>query len=84
MDRFPIRFIAENHIFYHSIYESSRFGENLRPEQWLNLLDLLRLWRLWEPSAPIIVSAFGCGVAGQTISWHTSCRNKVGLPNLLL
>ena len=32
------------------------FGENLRPEQWLNLLDLLRLWRLWEPSAPIIVS----------------------------
>lgn len=32
------------------------FGENLRTEQWLSLLDLLRLWRLWEPSAPIIVS----------------------------
>lgn len=32
------------------------FGENLLSEQWLSLLDLLRLWRLWEPSAPIIVS----------------------------
>ena len=56
--------ITENHNFYHSIYENSRFGENLRPEQWLNLLDLLRLWRLWEPSAPIIVSAFGCRATG--------------------
>lgn len=32
------------------------FGEDLRFTQWLSLLDLLRLWRLWEQVAPIIVS----------------------------
>ena len=47
----------------------TRFGENLRAEQWLNLLDLLRLWRLWEPSAPIIVSAFGCLGQGCREKW---------------
>ena len=35
----------------------ARFGENLGVEQWLSLLDILRLWRLFEPASPIVVSA---------------------------
>ena len=49
----------------------ARFGENLRSEQWLSLLDLLRLWRLWEPSAPIIVSA--CG--SEVLDWKSHGGN---------
>ena len=57
----------------------ARFGENLRSEQWLSLLDLLRLWRLWEPSAPIIVSACGSEEMDVEKPWGKPTANDVRL-----
>ena len=42
--------------FWHAGFGRLWFGSDLRLSQWLSLLDLLRLWRIWAPCSPIIVS----------------------------